>query len=542
MLELVALQGLLAHQRGEWFDRLNVELRRTRDVPEVATALFDGYLCPAEFMLYGATPYAEVIELCSVATGHGASAAGALRAVAFATEIIGEAALLSGDLDLAALELQQSIELHHEIAATGGEAAALQRLAEVHLARGDDDEANRLLRQALPLARWSAIALHLLQRIFGTMILAAPDPASARAVVDRAEATLGHGRRLPVLRHHARDSGGDRVLPRAATCPTRTATSKPRSARPSCGRARPGKAATAEAKAHVAAANRRPRRGPAPDRHRRQTVHDGRAAARRRAVPKPGRERGDTDRRSTASSPTSTCHRALVTARLGRGAALGHVRCRHLDRETSRPTGSSCPVARHLRGQHSELQIPARRTRVGRATTSERRSPDDCRGVGATFVVGSGCVRPMSSTPSDRSIDVQNKGRTGMPEAETHRRELKNTGYEIFIGILSVLSIFNLVLLYAIEDDGLDTVLFFMNAILSAIFLIDFTYRLFTAESKTHYFFRMFGWADLLASLPFQQVKILRVFRLVRVFRLLAPTASRTSPAACSRTAPEAPC
>ena len=102
-----------------------------------------------------------------------------------------------------------------------------------------------------------------------------------------------------------------------------------------------------------------------------------------------------------------------------------------------------------------------------------------------------------------------------MPEAETHRRELKNTGYEIFIGILSVLSIFNLVLLYAIEDDGLNTVLLFMNAILTAIFLVDFTYRLFTAESKAHYFFRMFGWADLLASLPFQQVKILRVFRLV---------------------------
>ena len=108
-----------------------------------------------------------------------------------------------------------------------------------------------------------------------------------------------------------------------------------------------------------------------------------------------------------------------------------------------------------------------------------------------------------------------------MPEAGTHRSELKNTGYEIFIGILSVLSIFNLVLLYAIQDDGLDTVLFFMNAILSGVFLVDFTYRLFTAESKTHYFFRMFGWADLLASLPFQQVKILRVFRLVRVFRLL---------------------
>jgi Ion transport protein len=111
--------------------------------------------------------------------------------------------------------------------------------------------------------------------------------------------------------------------------------------------------------------------------------------------------------------------------------------------------------------------------------------------------------------------------RTGMADGEAPRRELKNTGYEIFIGILSLLSILNLVLLYAIEDDALDTVLWVMNAILSAVFLADFTYRLLTAESKTGYFFRRFGWADLLASVPLQQVKILRVFRLVRVFRLL---------------------
>src|SRR5262245_33077676 len=103
-----------------------------------------------------------------------------------------------------------------------------------------------------------------------------------------------------------------------------------------------------------------------------------------------------------------------------------------------------------------------------------------------------------------------------MPEAQTHRRELKNTGYEIFIGILSVLSILNLLLLYTIQNPSLDTVLWVMNAILSGIFLVDFTYRLFTAESKAHYFFRMFGWADLLASLPFQQVKILRVFQIGR--------------------------
>ncbi len=108
-----------------------------------------------------------------------------------------------------------------------------------------------------------------------------------------------------------------------------------------------------------------------------------------------------------------------------------------------------------------------------------------------------------------------------MAIADAHGNELKHAGYEIFVGILSVLSIVNIVLLYAVEDPNLDSVLRVMNILLSAIFLADFTYRLLTAESKSRYFFRQFGWADLLASLPFEQVKILRVFRLVRVFRLL---------------------
>jgi voltage-gated potassium channel Kch len=52
------------------------------------------------------------------------------------------------------------------------------------------------------------------------------------------------------------------------------------------------------------------------------------------------------------------------------------------------------------------------------------------------------------------------------------------------------------------------------------IFLGDFLYRFFTAASKSSYFFRKFGWADLLSSLPLPQTKILRVFRLWRVIRL----------------------
>ncbi|MBV9059503.1 MAG: AAA family ATPase, partial [Pseudonocardiales bacterium] len=151
VLDLVSLQGLLAHRSGSWFDRMRLELRRTRDNPEIANAIFDGYLCAAEYMLYGSTSYAEVIEL---ARGLQSTArrSGALRAEAFASALIGEAALLSGDLELAAAELSQARDLHREMGSAAGEAHSLQRLAEVRVAEGDSAAAMRLLQDALPLA------------------------------------------------------------------------------------------------------------------------------------------------------------------------------------------------------------------------------------------------------------------------------------------------------------------------------------------------------------------------------------------------------
>jgi voltage-gated potassium channel len=100
--------------------------------------------------------------------------------------------------------------------------------------------------------------------------------------------------------------------------------------------------------------------------------------------------------------------------------------------------------------------------------------------------------------------------------------ELKNIGYEMFIGALSVLSILNLILSFLYQDSqSLQYVVLIMNAFFLPIFLGDFMYRFFTAESKSGYFFRGFGWADLLSSLPLSQTKILRVFRLWRVIRLV---------------------
>src|SRR3954466_2347607 len=86
--------------------------------------------------------------------------------------------------------------------------------------------------------------------------------------------------------------------------------------------------------------------------------------------------------------------------------------------------------------------------------------------------------------------------------------ELKNTTYELFIAALSILSIFNLFFVLVARVPDVDGVVVIMNGLMSFIFLGDFSYRLFTTSSKSTYFFRQFGWADLLASLPFPQAKL----------------------------------
>jgi DNA-binding SARP family transcriptional activator/tetratricopeptide (TPR) repeat protein len=188
-LDLLTLQALVAHHRGELFSRLRLELRRAHDTPALASAVFDPYLCVVEFLLYGTTPYSEVKSLAT-SLRDTARRTGILRAEAFASALLGKAALLTGNLVEAKHELQDAADLHREAGAPGGEASSLQRLAELRLLQGDRDEATRLLRQALLLARWSIMAPHLVQRIFGTMILAAADPHAARIVVDQAAETM----------------------------------------------------------------------------------------------------------------------------------------------------------------------------------------------------------------------------------------------------------------------------------------------------------------------------------------------------------------
>ncbi len=104
-------------------------------------------------------------------------------------------------------------------------------------------------------------------------------------------------------------------------------------------------------------------------------------------------------------------------------------------------------------------------------------------------------------------------------------KELKSTGYEVFIVLLSLLSVFNMgyVFLASVigpsEQGPAREVLVLMDSVITPIFLFDFFYRLLTAQSKSGYVFGRWGWADLLACVP--MFRIFRVFRVVRVLRLL---------------------
>jgi voltage-gated potassium channel len=98
---------------------------------------------------------------------------------------------------------------------------------------------------------------------------------------------------------------------------------------------------------------------------------------------------------------------------------------------------------------------------------------------------------------------------------------MKNEGYEIFIASLAILSIVNLVLLYTVRIQDMRYVLLVMNGVLTVIFLGDFAYRMATARSRSRYFWREYGWADLVSSLWFEQLKVFRLFRLIKVYRLM---------------------
>jgi tetratricopeptide (TPR) repeat protein len=189
LLGVISVLGMVAHSRGEWFDRLRLELRHLTGSDDVARTLFDAHLCVTQYLLYGPSGHAEVIALAEDLR-RSALELGSEQAAAFAGTLEGEARLLSGDLAGARRSLEAAVAGHRATNGDTGLAHSLQRLAEVNLYAGEPRESLRLLQQALPIARWSPLSHHLLQRIYGTMVAAAPTPEDAALTAADALAVL----------------------------------------------------------------------------------------------------------------------------------------------------------------------------------------------------------------------------------------------------------------------------------------------------------------------------------------------------------------
>ena len=98
------------------------------------------------------------------------------------------------------------------------------------------------------------------------------------------------------------------------------------------------------------------------------------------------------------------------------------------------------------------------------------------------------------------------------------RSELKGTAYELFMFLLSLLSISNLVIaILSGQAQVAWDVAVLMEVALTPLFLFDFLYRLATAPARRTYLVRRWGWADLVAVVPF--LRVFRLFRLRAVWR-----------------------
>jgi DNA-binding SARP family transcriptional activator/tetratricopeptide (TPR) repeat protein len=183
-------QAAAAHARGELHRSVWADLQETCHVPHLALRVFDGHLCITQRFLYGARPYADVIEFARALSTE-AQRLGAARGHAFGVTLRGEAEWLAGDLPAARQHLREGARLHRAIGGPVGEALSLQRLAEVALHEGRRDEAQALIDEALDVARQTDIGFHLLDRIYGTRInLHADDPAAALHVMEDASVSV----------------------------------------------------------------------------------------------------------------------------------------------------------------------------------------------------------------------------------------------------------------------------------------------------------------------------------------------------------------
>ena len=183
------LAAMVAHADGQWTRHVRWRLGETWQLPEVAGRVYDAYLCVTEYVMQAGDPYDELRDFAKELRVH-ARRAGARRGEAFATTVLGEAELLSGDPESAARHLAEATAMSREVRATASEALARARLGEALLQLDDRDGAAVQVEEALGLAYHSSLAHHLLPLAHGIGLRVPTDPAEAMERLERADAIL----------------------------------------------------------------------------------------------------------------------------------------------------------------------------------------------------------------------------------------------------------------------------------------------------------------------------------------------------------------
>jgi voltage-gated potassium channel len=100
----------------------------------------------------------------------------------------------------------------------------------------------------------------------------------------------------------------------------------------------------------------------------------------------------------------------------------------------------------------------------------------------------------------------------------------RSNAYELFVLVLTVLSLGIMVVLVLPVSDATEQLLITYDNAICVVFLIDFFGNLFRAPTKREYFIGRRGWLDLLGSVPslgiFKYTALLRLARLSRVARI----------------------
>jgi len=105
------------------------------------------------------------------------------------------------------------------------------------------------------------------------------------------------------------------------------------------------------------------------------------------------------------------------------------------------------------------------------------------------------------------------------------RKQQFSSPYEIFILLLTVMSLAIMALTLLPLDDAVDEMLLHYQNAICVVFLLDFAVNLWHAPTKRTYFIDQRGWLDLIGSIPtlgFSNLTgLLRLARLSRLFRIM---------------------